>query len=120
LIIAFASIINIILNLIAVPILGINGAAGSTMLALFMMSAACILFSRKYMKVNININLIEKISLASLLLFLIMKLGPSSNIFIIILTASIGLFIYIASLFALKAISRREVNFAINLLSKST
>ena len=109
--------VNIGLNLLLIPRLGILGAAVATLTAYFVLGMLTVLVSFRYFKFDLSFSFIIKSILASAVMALaIWLLSPSSVIYI---AASIlsGVIIYFAVIFVLKGFSKNEMKLLKDLIS---
>lgn len=108
---AMAAVVNIGLNLIFVPLIGILGAAITTLLAFliaFMMMAR---YSRKYLPFNIDIRFISKSLMASVVMSVLILLLDPIGICEVFATVGICAGVYLFILFLLGGFDRREMEF---------
>jgi O-antigen/teichoic acid export membrane protein len=79
----FGGIINVIINVISIPIIGIQGAAFSTMISFLVMWVARLLQTRKYFKIDIDLK--KFILLSSLSILFIVFYYINNNILEVIM-----------------------------------
>ena len=104
------AVLNLFLNIISVPYLGIYGAGLATLICYFFAFSVTLIYSNKYAKLPFDYNSIFKIIFASLIMGVFVKfVNPSGviNIFIVIL---IAVLIYFVVLFILKGINKKEID----------
>ncbi|MCJ7444920.1 MAG: polysaccharide biosynthesis C-terminal domain-containing protein [Methanotrichaceae archaeon] len=109
-----ASIINLFLNFILIPEIGIIGAAIATLIAYLLVFLLNIYFSNKYFKFSVNYGPILKIILSSLVMSVIvlhLYVVEAANIFLIV---TIGIISYGLMLLCLGTLSNEEFNFFMN------
>jgi O-antigen/teichoic acid export membrane protein len=112
-----SAIINLILNIILVPIMGIMGAAIAT-LATFIFHAFMIgRISFKKMHYKIDINFIAKSVVSSVIMALVVwRLDPVGSVEILI-SVGVGSAVYFFCMIGLKGFSKKEINFLRDSLS---
>ncbi len=106
-----AAMLNLILNLIFIPILGILGAAIATLIAYCIPFVVLTYYSLKFVKLNFNYSSLFKIILAStpiIFTYLIWKPIDIINIFIFILINSM---LYLVLIILLKVLNKEELSF---------
>jgi O-antigen/teichoic acid export membrane protein len=114
---SISAAINIGLNLLLIPRLGILGAAVGTLTAYFVLGILTVLVSFRYFKFDLSFSFMIKSILASAVMaFAIWLLSPSSVIGIAV-SILIGVVIYIAMIFALKGLGKNELNLLKDLVS---
>ena len=100
-----ASILNIILNIILIPTLGINGAALATLISFTLYGVLLYHFLKKHIVVKIEIRPIAHIIISSLIMalfvFIYMQFVPLDNVFVTMIPVIIGAVIYFFTLLKL-------------------
>lgn len=107
----FAAILNIGFNIIFIPKFGILGAAVATLIAYLTALLITIFIVRKMIRFKLDWIYILKLCIASILMTVFIYLIPQNQIFNLILTILGAIFIYIISIFILKAIDKKEIDF---------
>lgn len=110
-----AAILNIGLNLVLIPYMGIIGAAVTTLVAYLSIFIAGTYYSFKYIKFDIGTNFILKSILASIMMssiILILKPEGLQNVLVCVGACAI---VYIAVLLLLRGMTREELLFFKNL-----
>ncbi len=111
-----AAVLNIILNIIFVPLYGIIAAAITTLIAYAFTCAAAIFYSNKYIKVHFDLKFILKSIFASIIMSsVILYIKPVSVVWILI-TIFISSLVYMVVIILLKGISMKEFEFFKKLL----
>jgi O-antigen/teichoic acid export membrane protein len=106
--------LNLILNYIFIPYVGIIGAACTTLVAYLIAMVYIIYYSNKEFKFNIDWNFIFKSIFSSIMMSIfILYNNPKFNIEIILILI-LSIVIYFTSLFILKAFNESEINFVKN------
>lgn len=106
-----AAIINLGLNFVVIPYIGIMGAAITTFIAYFLASVLIIYYSFKYFRFDIDFRFILKSILASVAMsFVIIKWSPvgSLNVLLVIGTCAV---VYAAILLLLGGVKKEEIKF---------
>jgi len=102
-------IINLILNILFVPYMGIIGAALTTLIAYVAVAIIIYLESRKYLRFKIDFVFIAKSILASVIMAVIVFLINPIGIVKILLTVGVGAAVYLLILYLLKGFSSKEL-----------
>jgi len=111
-----AGVMNLILNIIFVPIFGIVAAAITTFLAYLLLGGMYFYDSRKYLKFDINLPFIIKSILSSIVMVIAVYVLNPLGIMKILLSVGVGAIVYFLILFLLKGISKKEFNIFTRLL----
>lgn len=105
------AVINLILNIILIPIIGILGAAISTLITFFIMGTVGSILSFRAIPFYIDIKFITKSIIASIpMAFVVWKLNPYGAVSILI-AVGIAAAIYFAVLTLLRGFTKEEYNF---------
>lgn len=110
-ILVVSAFINVALNFILLPLFGYLGAAISTLVSFFYMTASIAILTRRKINLltNQNMWLISKVLLSSILMsFVVILLNPTSFIDVTI-SIVMGFFVYIIILVLSKVVSIREL-----------
>jgi len=115
-VISISAIINLGLNIIVVPIMGINGAALTTLISFIFAFLVILYYSSKAKLFSLDIIFIIKSLIASIIMsILIIYLNPI-NMFPLIISIVLGAIVYFGIILLLKGIKKEEIQFFINLL----
>ncbi len=106
-----AAILNLSLNIILVPYIGIIGAAATTLIAYTLAFGLTIFYSLKFFKFDLNPVFILKSIIASILMSLIIIFINPFGILNVLITILISSVIYSMLLLLFKAIKKEEVYF---------
>ena len=106
-----AALLNLALNLIFIPILGILGAAIATLIAYSLPFIVLTSYSLRFVKLNVNYSSIFKIILSSVPIIFTYLLWEPSNILEVLLFILVNVVIYLILLLLLKVISNQELSF---------
>ena len=103
--------LNVILNLILIPRMGIIGAAIATLVAYGVLGMLTLAVTRRYLKFNLNLLFIAKSIFASVVMTLcIWSINPESIAMVIVSIVS-GIIIYFGILLLVRSFSRQEIGF---------
>ena len=109
------AIINITLNIIFLPIYGIIGAAVSTLIAFSIILVISTYYSHKYLKFNFEfrymLKYVIKITLGSAIMSIFIVMIHPITILSTIFSVLVSIVIYLISMFLLKVITNKELNF---------
>ena len=112
------ALINLGLNILVVPRIGILGAAISTLISYALVLGLTIYYSLKEIRFNIEWSFVLKSLIASIIMSLVIWKMDSAAISNVILTVSVGVIVYAAALVLFKGFKRREWQFARELFQK--
>lgn len=104
------AILNIILNVIAVPYIGIYGAGIATLICYFFAFAVTLIYSRKYSVLPFDFKSIIKIVISALAMGIFVKVANPQGIFAILIVIAIAVVIYFTILVLLKGIDKKEIS----------
>jgi O-antigen/teichoic acid export membrane protein len=107
---SFAAL-NIILNIILLPLLGLIGAALSTLVSFILLLLSTILVSRKHIPMSIDFLFLAKCILASLLMGAVVFFMSPRGWTYIALSAVVGAAVYFGALYLLRTFKKNEINF---------
>ena len=111
-----AALLNLGLNLVFVPFLGILGAAVTTLLAYILVLSLTLLYSSKDLSVTLDWKFILKSIMSSALMFLIILIFNPSNFIQTVFAIILGGLIYSFLVFIFKGFSKDEILFMKDLL----
>ncbi|ADC47730.1 polysaccharide biosynthesis protein [Methanobrevibacter ruminantium M1] len=103
------AISNIVLNLILVPYLNIIGAAIATLLCYMLAFGVTAIASRKTMRLPFNRKELVKILIASAIMGAVVYMMNPSGIVNVLVAILVGVVVYFAIIFVLKAVTRKEI-----------
>jgi len=90
------SCLNVVLNLVLIPIWGIKGSAVSILISYVTLTIVIVNISFKYIKLDINLLNIVRYSIASIIMFLVVyNIVISNNIISIIIKSLVGAVVYL-------------------------
>ncbi len=108
---SLAAIINLILNLIIIPRMGLIGAAITTLIAYSVTFVLIEFYSNKYIKLDRDWKLLSKIGAASAVMALAIIAWQPTGIINVILAISLCTVLYFAALFLLNTFKENEIRF---------
>ena len=106
-----AGLVNLLLNIMIVPSVGIVGAAVTTLIAYSLALAITVYYSLKEFSFSIDWRFIFKSLAASVVMSLVVWWISPAETSSVLLAIAIGIMVYAAFLLLLKAITREEYNF---------
>jgi O-antigen/teichoic acid export membrane protein len=111
-----SAMLNVILNIILVPRIGILGAAIGSSLAYGFLGVITIIITRRYLKYKLNGYFMVKSLLSSSIMALVIWLIEPKSLLMVALSIIIGTIIYFVVLFLVRGFSRQEISFFIHFL----
>jgi len=105
-----AAILNVLINLLLIPLIGIVGAAISTLLAYFFVAVLCTHLSLKYFKHEFYYHDIAKSILSSLVMYILISHFEILNARGLFKVAGMGFLVYLFLMFLLKGFNDRELS----------
>ena len=110
---ATAAVVNIILNCIFIPILGINGAAISTLISYSLNAVLIACFLRRYISIRIEkrpiFHIIISAAVMGIFVFIYTLFVPLDNVILTLIPVAVGAFIYSFLLFKIDRGIRDEI-----------
>lgn len=110
---------NIVFNIIAVPYIGILGAALVTLICYLLAFIITAYNSKKYLKLPFEYNSLLKTLISTAIMGIFVYIVNPSGIINVLITVLIAVAIYFGILFGLKGIEKEEFDFFKQLLSES-
>ncbi len=114
-----AAILNLGLNIILIPVIGIIGAAATTLVAYFLAFIITAYYSSKYLVFDVNAAFILKCIVASAIMGVVVVIGGSQmsgGLVSVILLVIISALVYGAGLLILRGFKKEEIRFFRGLL----
>jgi O-antigen/teichoic acid export membrane protein len=108
---SISAVLNIILNLLLIPRLGIVGAAVATLIAFIALGILTVVIAFRYFKFDLGFVFIMKSVLAAAAMAFVIWLYEPWGTIEVIISIFIGIIIYFAMILVLKGLERRELNF---------
>lgn len=109
LITGISALINIVLNIVLIPIMGIIGAAISTLISYMILALITLLWAKNVVNYRLDFVFLFKVILSSIIMAFVLQYIVSSSIFGIFLAILSGSIIYIICIFAVKTLSNAEM-----------
>lgn len=104
------AILNIVLNIFAVPYLGIYGAGLATLICYFFAFAVTLIYSKRYARLPFDYKSIAKILISSIVMGIFVSMANPTGIMNILIVIALAVVIYFAVLFLLKGIDKKEID----------
>ena len=114
-----AAIVNVVLNILLVPLIGTLGAAISTLISFFVLSLLMYHFSRTEIKFDLGLDFILKSVFASFLMSLLIFRYYPTGIINVVISIGFAIAVYFGLLFLLKGFSKDELKFLKSLFKLS-
>lgn len=111
---SIAAALNIGLNLVLIPRLGILGAAVATLIAYGALGMLTLIVTRRYLKFDLSLPFILKSIFASAIMALCIWLINPQSMASVTISILLGILVYFAVLLTIKGLSRREITFFIS------
>jgi O-antigen/teichoic acid export membrane protein len=106
-----SAILNVVLNILLVPRMGIIGAGLASCLAYGFLGIMTIVVTRKYLKFNLSFRFIVKSLISSGMMALIIWLIRPESLLMVLISIIIGVIIYCGVLVSIKGFTRGEISF---------
>jgi O-antigen/teichoic acid export membrane protein len=111
-----AAALNIALNLLLIPRLGILGAAVATLIAYGVLGILTLMVTRRYLKFDLSLPFIGKSVAASIVMSLCVWLMRPETIAWVIISIILGALIYFGALLLMRGFSKVEMTFFISMV----
>jgi len=113
-----SAVLNIILNVLLIPLLGIMGAAIATFISYAILSLLTLMLSRRYLKFDLSLLFMLKSAIAStIMIFCIWLFNPASLTEVLISIFG-SVLVYFGALLLTKGLSSSEITFFINFVKE--
>lgn len=109
------AIINIGLNFILIPQVGIIGAAIATVLSYFTILILCLEITGRFLKFDVELRSYAKILLSSIVMYFFVSSNTPSTLLGLIAFIIIGIVIYLICIFILKTLNQTELKILKNI-----
>ncbi|MDF0591408.1 flippase [Candidatus Methanocrinis natronophilus] len=106
-----AAVLNLSMNLALIPLIGIVGAAASTLLAYILIFFVGTYYSFRYLKFDLNIRFILKSIFASIIMSLIILRWYPEGVSSLIIVIAVCVLVYAGVLLLLKGMTKEEISF---------
>ena len=104
------AVLNVVLNILAVPYLGIYGAGLATLVCYFFAFAVTLVYSKRYAKLPFDYKSIAKIIFSAAIMGIFVVFANPQGIVNILIVVVVSVAIYFALLLVLKGIDKKEIN----------
>ena len=104
LITGIAAIVNVVFNFLLIPVMGMNGAAYTTLFSYLTMLVGIFIFSQKYYKIDYEYIKILLVFVSIILSYLILYIGVSFLPVPNIITKFISILVFVSLIFVFKII----------------
>ncbi len=105
----FIAFLNILLNIILIPKIGIEGAAISTLISYFLQAFFTYIISKRYFHILLPIKFISKVILSSFVMYLFLISWDTNNWSFQILKIILAVFIYLVVMVTIKGININDL-----------
>jgi O-antigen/teichoic acid export membrane protein len=112
---ASSAVLNIVLNLVLIPLMGINGAALATLIAFLVLGCVTTVIARRNLTYPMSALFIIKSIVSSLLMWVAISLWKPDGWGSIVLSIVVGAVLYFALMLAFRAFRRGEISFLLDL-----
>jgi O-antigen/teichoic acid export membrane protein len=111
---AISALLNIVLNIVLIPRMGLTGAATATLVAYGVVCILILIVTRRYLKFELSVPFILKSVFSSLIMAIcIWRINPESIAWILA-SIFIGFVVYFAVLLLIRGLSKEERAFFVN------
>ena len=104
-IVGLSALVNIVINILLIPKIGIIGAAISTLISYAILSLIVLIWAKRNIGYNFDYIFISKTIISSFLMLLVIEFIPVNNMFTLIVAILIGTIVYVALTLVLKTFS---------------
>ena len=104
------AVLNIVLNILAVPYIGIYGAGLATLVCYFFAFAVTLIYSKRYASLPFDYKSIAKIIISSIVMGIFVVIANPTGIVNISIVIAVAVVIYFAVLILLRGIDKKEVD----------
>ena len=108
---AIAAVVNVVMNIILVPLMGIEGAALASVTAYAVLGGLTLIITRRYLKFDLNLSFLVKSVLSSGFMALCIWLINPQSILMVFISIIAGIIIYFGVLILVKGFSKIELAF---------
>ena len=109
--VSFSALINLLLNILFIPVYGITAAAITTLIAYVILFSLTVYFSRECIKFEVPYGFIGKSVLASLVMSSVIYWINPTGVFFVGFMILVGVGVYFGGLILLKGFGKEEVGF---------
>jgi len=115
----FVGVANLVFTMIAVPFIGIIGAALVTLICYLLAFIITAYHSKKYLELPFEYKSMIKIIIASIIMGIFVYIVNPSGIMNVLITVLLAVAIYFGILFLIKGVEKEEFNFFKKMISES-
>ena len=110
--------LNFALNVVLIPLIGILGAAITTLVSFSFIFLATVIYSRRFMRFDLNSLFICKSAVASLVMIPVIYSLDLGCKFSTLIAASLGVIVYVVLMFLMKGFEKNEFAFFLQMFPK--
>ena len=110
-IVGLSAIINILINIILIPKIGIIGAAISTILSYLILSMIVLVIAKRRVNYKFDFIFLAKTIISSIIMVLLIELIPIHNLIILLFVIILGSIIYMGLSLILRTLSKEEMTY---------
>jgi O-antigen/teichoic acid export membrane protein len=109
-----SALLNVVLNVLLIPRMGINGAALATLVAYVALGLLTLAVTRRYLKFDLSLPFMAKSIVSSGIMALGIWLVKPQSLWSVVACGVVGAVCYFAVLIALRGLSKNEIDFFIH------
>jgi O-antigen/teichoic acid export membrane protein len=113
------AVLNVILNLILIPHMGIIGAAIASLISPIVLSLVTMIVTRRYFKYDLNLSFLMKSTLSSGFMALCIWLINPQSVIMVFVSIIVGMIAYFGVLMLVKGFSKTELSFVTEFIQNS-
>lgn len=114
---SISAIINIVLNIVLIPKIGIIGAAISTLISYLLLALIVTIWVQRSLSYNFDFKFLLKVMCATVIMAVILSFVKSSGIAQIIIYTGLGSLIYLLCILILKTFTKNETKLILGVLN---
>jgi O-antigen/teichoic acid export membrane protein len=108
---SISAVLNIILNIILIPRMGIIGAELASVIAYVVLGALALIVTRNYLKFDLSLSFLIKSALSSGFMALCIWLINPQSVLMLLVSIIAGIFVYFTALILIRGFSKSELAF---------
>ncbi len=116
-IVGLSALINILINIVLIPKIGIIGAAISTLVSYALLALIVLIWAKSSIGYKFDLIFISKVIVSSFLMLLIIQFIPVTNIITLVIAILVGTIVYVVFTLILKTFSSEDKKYLSNLVS---
>ena len=116
-IVGLSALINILINIVLIPKIGIIGAAISTLVSYALLALIVLIWAKSSIGYKFDLIFISKVIVSSFLMLLIIQFIPVTNIITLVIAILVGTIVYVVFTLILKTFSAEDKKYLSNLVS---